>query len=96
MKKLTEQYGSDNLIVVYGLNQPFSLRVMAQTFKDGDPSFAGPLAGVALGLASYHILELKDMIPAEAWAEEMAMCELELEDETIATIITTMGEARGA
>ena len=51
MKKLTEQYGSDNLIVVYGLNQPFSLRVMAQTFKDGDPSFAGPLAGVALGLA---------------------------------------------
>ena len=94
MKKLTAQYGADNLIVVYGLNQPFSLRVMAQTFKDGDPSFAGPLAGVALGLASYHILELKEQIPSEVWSEEMAMSELELEDEAVATIIATMREAR--
>ena len=94
MKKLTAQYGADNLIVVYGLNQPFSLRVMAHTYKDGDPSFAGRLAGVALGLASYHILELKEQIPSEVWSEEMAMSELELEGEAVATIIATMREAR--
>lgn len=92
---MAEQYGPDNLIVVYGLNQPFSLRVMAQTFKDGDPSFAGPLAGVALGLVSYHILELKDQIPAEVWSEQMDMIELALEGEAVEKILATMAEARG-
>jgi hypothetical protein len=29
----------------------------ALTLKTGDPSYAGPLAGVALGIPSYHILE---------------------------------------
>ena len=80
--------------MVFGLNQPFSLRIMAQTFKDGDPSFAGPLAGVALGLASFHILELKDEIPAEVWSAEMAMAELELEDEAVAKILAAMRETR--
>ena len=80
VKRLAEQYGSDDLIVVLGLNQVNNLRVMAQTFRDGDPSYAGPLAGIALGLPCYHILELKNEIPAQIWQTEMAMHELELED----------------
>ena len=55
---------------------------MAQTFRTGDLSFSGSLAGVALGIPSYHILELKELIPADTWEREMAMCELELEEET--------------
>ena len=80
--------------MVYGLNQPASLKVMTQTFKSGAPSFAWPLAGVALGLESYHILELKDQIPAEVWSEQMGMIELELEDETVQKILAAMAEAR--
>jgi len=94
VKKLAGQYGPENLILVYGLNQPFALKVMAQTFKEGDPSFAGPLAGVALGLLSYHILELKEQIPPAVWAEEMAMSELELEETALAAILAVMREAR--
>ncbi len=94
MKAQAEKYGSQELIVVSGVNQPSSLRIMAQTFSDGDPSFAGPLAGVALGLKTYHILELKEFIPAEVWNEQMAMYELELEEETQATIRKIMQEGR--
>ena len=69
---------------------------MAQTFKHGDPSFAGPLAGIALNLESYHILELQAHIPKEVWAKEMAMYELELEDEIRSTILNIMEEVRSS
>ena len=67
---------------------------MAQTFKEGDPSYAGSLAGVALGLKSYHILELKDEIPEELWDNNMGMAELELEDKVQAEIKGIMAEVR--
>jgi len=67
---------------------------MAQTFKNGDPSFAGPLAGVALNIESYHILELQGDIPAEVWEKEMAMYELEIEEEARETICNIMKDAR--
>lgn len=67
---------------------------MAQTFKHGDPSFAGPLAGLALNIESYHILELRAHIPEEVWEKEMAMYELEIEEETQKTIYSIMNEIR--
>ena len=69
---------------------------MATTFRDGDPSFAGPLGGIALGLESYHIFELKDDIPADTWTSEMAVEELQAEDSLIDEIRKTMREVRGA
>lgn len=94
VKRLAEQYGSTELIVVLGLNQLKNLQIMAQTFRDGDPSYAGPLAGIALGLASYHILELKEEIPMEVWEAEMAMHEVELEDNVQDEICQTMAALR--
>jgi glycine reductase len=67
---------------------------MATTFKDGDPSYAGALGGIALGLRSYHIFELKDEIPADVWEREMGLKELEVEDELIEQICRTMREIR--
>jgi hypothetical protein len=83
-------------VLVFGLNEPFNLRIMASTFKEGDPSFAGALGGVALGLKSYHIFELKDEIPAEVWEREMAFKELEVEDQRKQEICALMAEIRGA
>lgn len=94
MKSLAEKYGTDNLIIVLGINQPPVLRIMTQTFRNGDPSFSGPLAGVPLGLKSYHILELKEQIPAEVWKTEMGMYELEIEEAVQTAIFQTMKEAR--
>ncbi len=89
-----EQYGTRDMIVVFGLNQPATVEIMARTFHDGDPSYAGPLAGVALGLKSYHILELKDHIPAHVWEEQMGMHELEIEDEIWEKICQILKQAR--
>ena len=79
-----------------GLNEPENLRIFATTFKDGDPSFAGPLAGISLGLTCFHIFELKDEIPDDVWSTEMGMKELEVEDEVIEQICQTMQEIRGS
>jgi hypothetical protein len=81
-------------VVVFGLNEPANLRIMATTFKEGDPSYAGALGGIALGIKSYHIFELKDEIPEDAWAEEMAFEELEAGDDLIEQICQTMRDVR--
>ena len=82
------------LIVVFGLNELGNLRIMASTFREGDPSYAGALGGLALGLDSYHIFELKDEIPAETWEKEMALKELQVEDELIDRICVLMRDIR--
>ncbi len=33
------------------------MEVFAETVTEGDPSYAGPLAGVALKIPVYHVLE---------------------------------------
>lgn len=96
MKRLVDQYGVDDLVVVFGLNEPDNLRIMATTFKYGDPSFAGALSGVALGLESFHIFELKDEIPEEVWSADMAFEELEAGDELVDQISQTMRQVREA
>lgn len=92
---MADEFGNEQLVVLLGLNEPENLRIFATTFKDGDPSFAGPLAGISLGLESYHIFELKDEIPTDVWSAEMGMKEIEVEDEVIEQICQTMKEVRG-
>ena len=82
-------------MLVFGLNQMFNLRIMATTFRDGDPSFAGALGGIALGLPSYHIFELREEIPQPVWEREMAFKELEVEEEQVQAICALMREIRG-
>ncbi len=82
-------------MVVFGINQLSTVKIMATTFKSGDPSFAGPLGGIALHLLSYHIFELKELIPEETWTTEMAMVELEIEEEKQQALIELLKEIRG-
>jgi hypothetical protein len=57
IKRLADQYGPENLAVVLGNNDANGVEVFAETVTQGDPSYAGPLAGVALKIPVYHILE---------------------------------------
>jgi glycine reductase len=45
------------LTVLLGAPDPESAELSALTVISGDPTYAGPLAGVQLGLPVYHILE---------------------------------------
>lgn len=57
IKQVVEQAGTRDVVAVLGANSPAAVDMTALTLKSGDPSYAGPLAGIALGIPSYHILE---------------------------------------
>ena len=57
VKEFYEQYGKDDLVVLLGAAEGEAAGLAAETVTLGDPTYAGPLAGVSLGLAVYHICE---------------------------------------
>jgi glycine reductase len=71
IKRLADQYGPENLAVVLGNGEANGVEVFAETVTEGDPSYAGPLAGVALKIPVYHVLEEEVMaVVPEAMREE--------------------------
>jgi len=75
IKRLTDEHGSDSLLVLLGAPDAESAGIAAETVVLGDPSWAGPLAGVQLGLPVYHILEdeLRSAVPEEVWEEQVGL-----------------------
>jgi len=80
-----DQHGKDDLIVVLGSPDADSTELYAETLISGDPSWAGPLAGVALGLPVYHIIEpeIKAQIEPAIYKEHLALMEIALDVEKI-------------
>jgi len=83
IKDLAEKYGKDDLIVVLGGAEAEASGLAAETVSTGDPTFAGPLSGVSLGLKAYHIFELKDEIDPAVYDEQVSMMEMVLEVDEI-------------
>ena len=80
-----EQYGKDNLIVVLGAPDADGTELYAETVVHGDPSWVGPLAGVALGLPVFHIIEpeMKAQIDSAVYKEHLELMEIALDVEKI-------------
>ena len=57
VKEFAEEYGAENLVVVLGAAEGEAAGLAAETVTLGDPTFAGPLTGVQLGLTVYHVCE---------------------------------------
>jgi hypothetical protein len=92
IKELFDKYGKDDLIVLLGGAEAEASGLAAETVSTGDPTFAGPLAGVPLGLRAYHIVEVKDEIDANVYEEQIAMMEMVLDvDAIIAEVATYRG-----
>ena len=89
IKKLAEQYGRENLIVVQGAGDADSSELVAETVTSGDPTYAGPLTEVQLGLPVYHILEpeVKQHIPSDIYDEQVGLQEMALDAEGIAKAV---------
>ncbi len=85
VKDLAEKHGKDNLVIILGGAEAEASGLACETVTNGDPTFAGPLAGVQLGLACYHILEpeIKDEIDAEVYDEQVSMMEMVLDVDDI-------------
>jgi hypothetical protein len=87
IRQVVEQEGTEDVVAVLGANSAAAVEMTALTLKSGDPSYAGPLAGIALGIPSYHILEPEIVAQVEArlYDRELALCALAMDvDEVIA------------
>lgn len=89
VKALAEKFGREQLVVVLGGAEAEASGLAAETVTSGDPTYAGPLAGVQLELPVYHIMELKDLIDPEVWEEQVSMMEMVLDVEAIIQEVTT-------
>jgi len=63
-------------------------------FTQGDPSYTGPLAGIPLGLPTYHILEdhVRQAIPADVYQREVGPLEFVLDREGITRALRAVRE----
>ncbi len=73
-------------MVILGAPDADSSELYAETVVNGDPSWAGPLAGVAMDLPVYHIMEpeIKAQIDPAVYKEHLELMEIALDVEKIA------------
>lgn len=78
------------MIVILGTPDADSAELYAETVVHGDPSYAGPLAGVALGLPVYHIMEpeIRAQIDPAVYQEHLGLMEIALEVDKITNAIS--------
>lgn len=78
VKEAAEKFGAENVVVILGGAEAESAGLAAETVTNGDPTFAGPLTNVSLGLAVYHALEseFKDFVDADIYEEQCGMMEM--------------------
>ena len=85
IKDLADEHGAENLVVILGGAEAEASGLACETVSNGDPTFAGPLAGVQLGLAAYHIMEpeIKNEVDEDIYEEQISMMEMVLEVDEI-------------
>jgi betaine reductase len=85
LKRLVDENGADNLVVVLGAADLEGAEIAAETVTVGDPSFAGPLSGVSLRLPVYHILEpeVKEAVPTDVYEQQAGFMEMVVDTEEI-------------
>lgn len=92
VKEFTEEFGAENIVVVLGAAEGEAAGFAAETVTLGDPTYAGPLAGVQLGLDVYHIVEpeMKEAIDSELYEEQVGMMEMVLDVDDIVDEMTSI------
>jgi len=94
VKDFADQYGAENLVVVLGAAEGEAAGLAAETVTAGDPTFAGPLTGVQLGLKVYHVVEseFKSEVDQEVYEDQVGMMEMVLD---VDDIVSEMTDIRG-
>ena len=87
-----EKFGAENCVLILGSSDAEGAEIYAETVTNGDPTFAGPLAGVPLGLAVYHIFdeEIRAECDDAQWEEQISMMEMVLDPEALAAAVKGM------
>jgi len=85
IKQTVEANRSADVVVILGTPDPDATEMFAETVMSGDPTWAGPLAGVSLGLPVYHVTEpeIKQAVDPDVYRDQVELMELVLEVEDI-------------
>ena len=85
VKEFAEQYGPENVVVVVGAAEGEAAGLAAETVTAGDPTYAGPLTGVQLGLTVYHCCEpeMKAEFDEAVYEDQISMMEMVLDVDDI-------------
>ena len=85
VKDFAEKFGPENLVVVLGAAEGEAAGLAAETVTAGDPTFAGPLTGVQLGLTVYHVCEpeFKAEFDEAVYDDQVSMMEMVLDVDDI-------------
>ncbi|KHT63510.1 glycine/sarcosine/betaine reductase complex protein A [Photobacterium gaetbulicola] len=97
IKGFADEFGPENLVVVLGGAEAEASGLACETVTNGDPTFAGPLAGVQLGLSCYHVVEpeIKDNVDAAIYDEQVSMMEMVLDVDAIVAEVKEYREQFG-
>lgn len=94
VKDIAEQFGPENVVVILGAAEGEAAGLAAETVTAGDPTYAGPLAGVQLGLSVFHICEpeVKEEVDASIYDTHVSMMEMVLDVDDIVSEMTAIRE----
>ena len=85
------------MVVLLGSPTAESAEVYTRTVTEGDPSWVGPLAGIALGLPVFHVLEpqVKEQFDAAVYKEQISIMESVLDTDDIIEAMRRVRDAVG-
>lgn len=94
VKEFAEQYGAENIVVLLGAAEGEASGLAAETVTNGDPTYAGPLTGVQLGLKVYHVCEpeVKAEFDDAIYEEQVSMMEMVLDVDDIVSEMSSIRE----
>ncbi len=94
VKNMTEKYGAENIVVLLGASEAEASGLAAETVTNGDPTFAGSLTGVQLGLRVYHVVEpeFKEAVDKDIYEEQIGMMEMVLNVDEIISEMKSIRE----
>ena len=82
---MAEKLDREEVVVLLGTPTEDASRLYAMTVTGGDPSWAGALAGVSLGLPVYHIAEpaVRERLAAADYDEHVALMAMAMDVDAI-------------
>ena len=91
---LVNQYGAKNVVVILGAQNEEVAEMYSETVTIGDPTYTGPLTGVALHLPVYHICEeeVKNLVDQNVYDEQISMMEMVIDTPAIAAVVKRIRE----
>lgn len=93
VKALSDEHGAENVVVILGAAEAEAAGLAAETVTVGDPTYAGCLAGVELGLSVFHAVEpqFKESVDETVYDEQIGMMEMVL---NVDEIVSEMEDIR--